>query len=65
MTTESIKEAFDAQIARARYAFREERYALCQVLLKGAERMAENMEQLNQESIHPTENLSVPSCPIS
>jgi len=56
--TESIKQAFDAQMMRARYAFNQEMWELCRVLLAGAERMAENMEKLIQEQIggkHETE----------
>ena len=48
---ETIKQAFEAQMARARLAFNEGMYSLCRVLLAGADRMAENLEELNKQTL--------------
>jgi hypothetical protein len=48
---ETIKEVFDLQILRARFAFNQGLYSLCRVFLADAEKMAENLEKLNQEII--------------
>ena len=48
---ETIKEVFELQISRARYAFNQGMYPLCRVLLAGAEKMAENLEELNKQTL--------------
>lgn len=48
---ETIKEVFELQISRARYAFNQGMYPLCRVFLAGADRMAENLEELNKQTL--------------